>query len=334
MESGIVIIDAETRRVLDVNPAAVRMYGDAKEKMIGKVCYTFFGQHECPILDLNQTLDHTELKFIRADGTVIPILKSATQTYYHGRSVLLESFSDISHVKEAEAQKHLLEMGDRTRVMLDATPMAAQFWDENMHVIDCNQAAVDLLKTSSKQEYIERYFDLTPEYQPDGSRSFDKLKIMIDKTYKEGNQRFEWMRRSLDGELIPVEVTLVRTIHKGKDLVIGYCRDLRGEKQMMQEIQQRDKVLYSVISNYAGAIWSVNKDGIITLFNGLYLEKIGVTPDFLEGKNINVARNKNRHLDIIETYRKPFRESRRIGFPILTGRNFTCAPYLYLMKRE
>ena len=82
VESGVIIIDAETRKVLDVNPAAAYMYGDVKEKMIGEICYKFFGQHQCPVLDLNQIVDRTEFVFSRSDGTVMPIIKSVTKTVY------------------------------------------------------------------------------------------------------------------------------------------------------------------------------------------------------------------------------------------------------------
>jgi PAS domain S-box-containing protein len=66
--------------------------------------------------------------------------------------------------------------------------------------------------------------------------------------------------------------------------------------------------LQTVLNNYTGIIWSVDKSGIITTFKGLYLKKIGVTPDFLEGKALSLARHKNRHLDIIEHVDKTLNE--------------------------
>ena len=37
VECGICIIDAETRKILDINPVAARMFGDDKEKILGKI---------------------------------------------------------------------------------------------------------------------------------------------------------------------------------------------------------------------------------------------------------------------------------------------------------
>ncbi|MCL2139874.1 MAG: PAS domain S-box protein, partial [Treponema sp.] len=70
--------------------------------------------------------------------------------------------------------------------------------------------------------------------------------------------------------------------------------------QMTQKISDTANRLNTVLSNYAGIIWSVDKEGIITTFNGQYLEKIGVAPNFLVGKNIDLARAKNIHGDILE----------------------------------
>ncbi|MCL1828049.1 MAG: response regulator [Oscillospiraceae bacterium] len=85
--------------------------------------------------------------------------------------------------------------------------------------------------------------------------------------------------------------------------------------KMMGDIEHRDNLLQkrnaeweAVMSNYKGAIWSVDEAGTITTFRGRYLEVIGVTPDFLEGKKLESARMKNRHEDIIESVEKTFRE--------------------------
>ena len=299
VESGIFIIDAEKRIVLDVNPAAIRMYGGKKDDLIGESCHKFFNKIKCPVLDLGLELARTEVEFTKSDGAIIPILKSASKINYNGKPALLESFSDISTVKEAEEQKQALEIAERMQILLDTTPLCAHFWDKNFKVIDCNQESVKFFKMSSKKEYLEKYRDLAPEFQPDGSRSKDKAIEYVKKAFDEGFHHFEWMRQLLDGELIPVDVTLVRVNYKGDDLIAAYSRDLREEKRMLSEIHAATAKLNAVIANYPGVIWSVDKKGTINLFNGLYLNKIGVTPSFIEGKSLEAARKKNRHLDII-----------------------------------
>ncbi|MCL2665181.1 MAG: 4Fe-4S binding protein, partial [Defluviitaleaceae bacterium] len=68
------------------------------------------------------------------------------------------------HEENIAAHKQLVEMerihevDERTRIMLDATPLGAHFWDENFNIVDCNLASVNLFKMSSKKEYMEKYF--------------------------------------------------------------------------------------------------------------------------------------------------------------------------------
>jgi PAS domain S-box-containing protein len=114
VESGIAIIDAETFDVLNVNPAAVRMFGESKEAIVGHKCHEVFCPSEkCYLLELNLTTDRSEQNFRKADGTLIPVIKSASRIHYNGRPALLENLTDVSHIKKAEEQKRLLEAAEQ-----------------------------------------------------------------------------------------------------------------------------------------------------------------------------------------------------------------------------
>jgi len=132
VECGISIIDAATRTILDINPVAVRMFGDAKEKIIGKKCHKFICPAElssCPILDKGQIVDRSERTFVKANGEIIPIIKSVAKIQYNGRLALLESFTDISNVKEAEEKLRFL------RVTEQASHAKSEFLSRMSHEI-------------------------------------------------------------------------------------------------------------------------------------------------------------------------------------------------------
>ena len=80
------------------------------------------------------------------------------------------------------------------------------------------------------------------------------------------------------------------------------------KNEMTERVRDSAAKMEAVIKNYTGIIWSIDKDNIITMFNGLYLKSLSITPGFLEGKNLDVARQKNRHLDIISYAQKTFTE--------------------------
>ena len=92
--------------------------------------------------------------------------------------------------------------------------------------------------------------------------------------------------------------------------------------KMIKNSRAAAEKLNAVISNYSGVIWSVDREETITLFNGLYLKEIGVTCSFLEGKKLDVARQKNRHLDIIENVKKTFTEGPQEWVSEIDGKRF------------
>jgi PAS domain-containing protein len=132
---------------------------------------------------------------------------------------------------------------ERTQVMLDATPLCANFWDSNFNHIDCNKEAVKMFGLSSKEEYSKRFFELSPEYQPDGRLSGEKAVELVKKAFAEGYCRFEWMHQKLNGEPIPCETILVRVEYNNDFMVAGYTRDLRELKNAITQMEESEKSL-------------------------------------------------------------------------------------------
>ena len=129
---------------------------------------------------------------------------------------------------------------ERTKILLDKTPLCARLWDTDMKMIDCNEAAVKLFGFKDKQECLDRYSELYPEYQPDGLRSLDKAKICIDKAFTDGQHEFEWTYKMLDGTLMPSEVVLIRVEYEDGYAVAGYTSDLREKNAVMEEIRSAE----------------------------------------------------------------------------------------------
>ena len=225
------------------------------------------------------------------------------------------------HAQLLEMEKSR-EADDRMQILLDATPLCVHIWDKNFKVIDCNLETVKFFRMGSKQEYLERYPELSPEFQPDGGRSREKAVEYVKKAFDEGYHRFEWMRRMPDGALVPVEATLVRLSYKGEDFVAAYSRDLREQKLMLQDIYETTSKLDAVVSNYPGVVWSIDKSETVSLFQGRYLDVIGVTPSFLEGKSLDSARKKGRHPDIIEKVQQTIDEGPQDWISDIDGKKF------------
>jgi len=106
LQVGVVIIDAETRKISDCNPAAANMIGLPENRLIGEACrkYICRSEEECPILDQGQHINNSECLLTRVVGEEIPILKTVTSIKLAGDNYLLESFIDVSEKKRLEVQ--------------------------------------------------------------------------------------------------------------------------------------------------------------------------------------------------------------------------------------
>jgi PAS domain S-box-containing protein len=102
---GVIVVDANTHEIVDINTTALEMVGRKKENAIGNVCHKFICPTEmgrCPINDLKQSLDSSERVIISSDGTRIPILKSVEIVNLGGRKLFIESFFDVTKIKNTE----------------------------------------------------------------------------------------------------------------------------------------------------------------------------------------------------------------------------------------
>ena len=176
MQSGMTLIDAESHKVIEANPAAAAMFGAVdREEIIGHVCHQFIcptEQGACPITDKGQQMDNSERVLLNKNGDKIPILKTVTRITLEGRECLLESFVDISDRKRAEKElttkiKELEESSldlERAKELAEEASVAkGQFLANMSHeirtpmngVIGMNALMLDTKLTDEQREYAE-----------------------------------------------------------------------------------------------------------------------------------------------------------------------------------
>jgi PAS domain S-box-containing protein len=105
IQAAIILVDPETHTIISANPEAERLTGFTREDMTGHVCHDFIcpaNRGNCPITDRGLTIDRIERLLLARDGKSVPVIKTVTDVFIGGRRVLIESFIDITPVKEAE----------------------------------------------------------------------------------------------------------------------------------------------------------------------------------------------------------------------------------------
>ncbi len=152
-----------------------------------------------------------------------------------------------------EEEKVIRKADEYARLMLDATPLACRLWNRDYRIFECNEAAVRLYGLGNKQEYIDRYLEWLPEYQPDGQRSIDAILRGVTEAFEKGSCVYPIVFRLPDGSPLPAENTVLR-VQYGEDFVAAaYTRDLREHVKMMAEIEKRGKELEAALADARAA---------------------------------------------------------------------------------
>ena len=194
-------------------------------------------------------------------GAPMPYEITFVKVVNDGRVVVAGFGKDLQELKAAEAKAK--EAEKRAQLMLDAMPLACTLWDEDLNIIDCNFEMARLFGLSGKQECMERFYDFSPEYQPDVSYSKPLIPEHLSYAFKHGRYVFEWLHQKPNGEPVPSEVTLIRIETDSEHIVVLACiRDLRAEKIAKAEADyanERMRIMFDVMP-FGYIFWNENLD--------------------------------------------------------------------------
>lgn len=124
VQTGILVIDTETRKIVNANPVAIRTIGDTLDGIVGKDGSFYFdvlgsGNRDYdPNVKFSRNFEGT---LIKANGEIVPVLRSVSTINLGSQKFRIESFLDISERKQAETAlkktNEMLELKVRERTV-------------------------------------------------------------------------------------------------------------------------------------------------------------------------------------------------------------------------
>jgi len=110
LQSGILIIDADTKIIVDVNPAAALMVGLSRDDIVGNSCSLFgCSSGRCPVIDLGLDVENEVRILVRGDGTKLYVSTTITSALCNNKRYLIENFVDITeYEKDMQEVEELL----------------------------------------------------------------------------------------------------------------------------------------------------------------------------------------------------------------------------------
>ncbi|HXS00652.1 MAG TPA: ATP-binding protein [Pyrinomonadaceae bacterium] len=127
-------------------------------------------------------------------------------------------------------------IGANLQLVFERSPDAILLLDDGV-LIDCNQAAVDMLRAAGKEELLSLSpSDLSPPIQLDGTPSWIRAQRMNAVAVERGSHRFEWLATRRDGSEFPVEVSLTAIPFQERKILYVVWRDISRRKEAEQEL--------------------------------------------------------------------------------------------------
>ncbi|WP_415408238.1 diguanylate cyclase domain-containing protein [Sulfurovum sp. CS9] len=109
---------------------------------------------------------------------------------------------------------------------------------EDGNFVLCNQTIIEMLGYNGKEELLNLHpSKLSPDFQPDGRRSYDKAEEMMQLAVNNGKHRFEWVHTKANNEDFLVEVTLTPITLNNRNVIHVVWKDISKEKETLKALK-------------------------------------------------------------------------------------------------
>ncbi len=263
------IFDSVTEALLSINSEGII-------RNCNKVCPHYFGLEEAQLIGANiakiipaaagksaadflapflSNLDDTtirqvggEIEALRADGQVFVSELNASKLQTATGEVFVISLRDITERRQTETV--LRENEERYRALVENAPEAIIVFDVDNNIFtDANENACELFNLTRARLLTLGPAAISPEMQPDGTKSFGVRRGYVERALNGEHPIFEWMHQDSRGKLLPCEVRFSRLPSDDRRLIRVSVTDITERKHNEAITHAQNAVLEMIAAN-------------------------------------------------------------------------------------
>jgi PAS domain S-box-containing protein len=288
---GVFTVDSQGL-VTYLNPAAETMFGWTSAELLGKKMHdvthykhpdgTPYPAADCPglqVLENGREIREHQDAFIRKDGSIFPVVFSASPLKYSGKTVgIVVGFRDDTKRREAEMALQL------RAAIVDSSDDAIVSKGVDGIVTSWNRGA-ELLFGYTAAEAIGQH--ITFIIPPD--RRNEEVMILAEIRSGRPVDHFETVRMHKDGSLLNISVT-ISPIRDSSGRVVGaskVARNITERMQIERALRDSEERFRAIVETTPECVKLVRSDGTLLHMNSSGLAMVGADClDMVVGKNV------------------------------------------------
>ena len=281
---GIYLLDVESRRVVESNPAFRRMFGYSAKELLGTKVYDLVAH---PRENVDATIGRTlaegrrivgERKYRHRDGSLLDVEVGVSVISLGGRDVICTIVRDVTGRKQAE--EALARSENRLRTIIETEPECVKVLGADGVLLEMNPAGLSIIEADSLEQVRGKsvYDYIAPEHR-------DAFAALTEEVLRGGSGTLEFELVGLKGRRRWLETHAVplRDAGGGTAGLLAITRDTTQRKKSEEALRQSEWLYRTVIEQATENIFLVDVATLrIVESNPAFRGALGYTAEELE----------------------------------------------------
>ncbi|MCA1757856.1 MAG: PAS domain S-box protein [Bacteroidales bacterium] len=231
-KDGILILDAETGKIVDVNPFLIELLGYSKKNLIEKSIWEIGAfkdiyKNKAKFLELQKTeyVRYDDLPLVTSNGRKIYVEFVSNVYLANNIKVIQCNIRDIT--ENRQIKKQIEESEEKFRIITENSADAILITDKEGKYIYVNRQAVDLLGYPKEELLTFTLADISPKNKIEEYLQFFQQLVATGSYYSE----IELVRK--DGSYVDTDLNAVRLPN---GWVYSSCRDISKRKTLETDL--------------------------------------------------------------------------------------------------